>query len=77
MTTAERLKSLLDRVLTWPPEQQQRAAEALAVIEARRGEVYVPDDEEWAAIEEGLAQIDRGDIVTDAEMEAVWKRFGA
>jgi hypothetical protein len=76
MNTTERHKSLFDRVLTWPLEQQERAVEALALIEARRGEVYGPDDEEWAAINEGLVQIDSGDVVTDAEMEAVWKRFG-
>ena len=76
MTSADRLKLLFDRVLSWPPEEQELAAEALALIEARRGEVYVPDDDEWAAIGEGLADIDAGRIVSADEMAAVWKRFG-
>jgi predicted transcriptional regulator len=75
--TKDEIKSVLDRVLTWPPEEQEMAAEALLLMEARHGEVYHPDDEEWAAIEEGLAQAERGEFATDEEMEAVWKRFGA
>jgi predicted transcriptional regulator len=46
-------------------------------MEARRGEVYQPDDDEWEAIKEGLAQAERGEFATDEEMEAVWERFGA
>jgi predicted transcriptional regulator len=74
--TKDQIKSVLDRVLTWPQEEQELAAETLLLIEARRGEVYHPDDEEWAAIEEGLAQVERGEYATDEEMSAVWKRFG-
>ncbi|MBN9023684.1 MAG: hypothetical protein J0H08_16675 [Rhizobiales bacterium] len=77
MTSADRLKLIFDRVLSWPPEEQELAAEALALIEARRGEVYVPADDEWAAIKEGLADIAADRIASDDEMAAVWKRFGA
>ena len=75
--TKDQIKSVLDRVLTWPPEEQEMAAETLLLMEAQRGEFYHPDDEEWAAIEEGLAQAERGEFATDEEMSAVWKRFGA
>lgn len=77
MTNADRLRLIFDRVLSWPPEEQELAAEALTLIEARRGEVYVPDHDEWAAIEEGLADVEAGRIASDDEMAAVWKRFGA
>jgi len=76
MATTDRLKLLLDSVLTWPPDEQARAAEALAMIEARRGEVYEPTEDEWSAIEQGLAQIEGGDIASAGELEALWKRFG-
>ena len=34
------------------------------------------DDEARAAIREGLEQARRGEFVPDAEIEALWKRFG-
>jgi predicted transcriptional regulator len=34
------------------------------------------DDEERAAIEEGLEQARRGEFVPDDEMDAFWKRLG-
>jgi hypothetical protein len=75
--THEQMKTVLDRVLTWPKEQQEAAAEALLLIEARQGESYTPDEEEWAATRGGLAEAERGDFAASEEMEAVRKRFGA
>ena len=57
--TKDQVKQVLDRVLTWPPERQEDAAQMLLALEAREGEFYHPDDDEWAAIEEGLAQARR------------------
>jgi hypothetical protein len=34
------------------------------------------DDETRAAILEGIEQARRGDLVSDEEMQALWKRFG-
>jgi predicted transcriptional regulator len=45
-------------------------------IEARRKGVYVMDDEERAAVREGLQQARRGEFVSDDEMEAFWKKIG-
>jgi predicted transcriptional regulator len=61
--TQDEVKGILDRVLTWPQERQQDAAELLLALEAREGKFYHPDDEEWAAIEEGLAQAKCGEFV--------------
>jgi hypothetical protein len=61
--TQDQVKEILERVLTWPQERQQDAAELLLALEAREGEFYDPDDDEWAAIEEGLAQAKRGEFV--------------
>jgi hypothetical protein len=74
--TKEQIKAILDRVLSWPPERQQDAAEMLMVLEAQEGELYHPSDDEWAAIQEGLDQARRGEFASDEEMEALWKRFG-
>lgn len=75
--TKEEIKAVLERVMSWPPERQQEAAEMLLVLEAQEGEFYHPSDDEWAAIQEGLEQARRGEFATDEEMEALWKRFGA
>ena len=70
----DEIKAVLDRVLTWPEASQRDAAEMLLWLEAREGELYHPSDEEWAAIQEGLAQAERGEFVPDDEMEAFRKR---
>jgi len=69
MTKAQ-IKEVLSRVLTWPDERQQEAAELLTLLEAQEGELYHPSDEEWVAIQEGLDQARRGEFATDEEMEA-------
>lgn len=74
--TKEQIKAVIDRVLTWPPERQQDAAEMLLMLEAHEGEFYHPGDEEWAAIQEGLEQARRGEFVPDEEMQAFWKSHG-
>ena len=74
--TQDQVKEVLDRVLTWPPERQQDAAQLLLQLEAREGELYHPDDEEWAAIEEGLAQAKRGEFVSADEIAALLKLGG-
>jgi hypothetical protein len=70
----EQIKAVLDRVLTWPPARQQDAADMLLWLEAKEGELYHPADDEWTAIQEGLAQAQRGEFVPDDEMDAFWKR---
>jgi hypothetical protein len=61
--TEDQVKEVLDRVLTWPPERQEEAAQLLLYLEAHGGALYHPDDDELAAIEEGLAQAKRGEWV--------------
>jgi predicted transcriptional regulator len=70
----EQIKAVLDRVLTWPPARQQDAADMLLWLEAKEGELYHATAEEQVAIEEGLAQAERGEFVSDGEMDAFWKR---
>ena len=54
--TKDQVKEVLDRVLTWPPERQQDAAQLLIELEAQEGELYHPSEDEMAAIEEGFAK---------------------
>jgi len=70
----EQIKEVLDRVLTWSPARQQDAAEMLLWLEAKDGELYHPSDDEWSSIQEGLGQAERGEFVSDEEMDEFWKR---
>ena len=72
--TKEQIKAVLERVLTWPPDRQQDAADMLLLLEAQEGELYHPSDDEWVAIQEGVEQVRRGEVASAEEMEAFWKR---
>jgi len=72
--TREQIKSVLDRVLTWPQERQQDAADMLLMLEAQEGEFYHPSDDEWDAIQEGMEDVGRGEVSTREEIEQVFKR---
>jgi predicted transcriptional regulator len=61
---------------TWPQEDQEELADLAREIEARRTGVYEPTAEEEAAIREGLAELERGEWVTEEEMRGFWKRCG-
>jgi hypothetical protein len=69
--TNDQVKEILDRVLTWPREHREDAAQLLLALEAREGELYHPSDDEWAAIEEGLAQARRGEAASAGEIAAL------
>jgi len=77
MTTQERMKAIFDRVLTWPPERQEEAAEMLLLLEGQEGEVYQPSDDEWEAIQEGMQQAQRGDFVSDEDVAVLLQRLNA
>jgi len=40
----------------------------------RSEKLYHPDEDEWVAIQDGLAQAERGEFVPDDEMDAFRKR---
>lgn len=69
--TDEQVKEILNRVLTWPRERREDAAQLLLALEAREGEFYQPNDDEWAAIEEGLAQARRDEFASADEIAAL------
>jgi len=64
------VKTILERVASWPAEDQAELSEIAREIEARRTGVYRLSDDERAAI--GAAR--RGPLASDDEVEAFWKR---
>jgi hypothetical protein len=66
------VKSILERVASWPAEDQEELTELAREIEARRSGVYRLSDEERAAVDAAR----RGPLASDDEVEAFWKRRG-
>ena len=71
-----RLKDLLKRVEDWPEPDQEELVETAREIESRRTGVYVIDDREWSDIQQGIAEADRGEFVSDEDIAAADSRRG-
>jgi hypothetical protein len=69
--TRDQVKEILDRVLSWPPEDQERIARFVREVEQSRA-VDDLTDEEWKIIESRAA---RRDLATDEEVEQVFSRY--
>lgn len=70
--TKEQVKTILDRVLTWPRERQEELAEIVLEIEAEFGShVYQPTQEELQALDEA----EQSGVASDQEVEAAFRTF--
>ena len=71
----------VDRLITalrdWPSDDVAELLDVARVIEGPRKGVYEMSPEERSAVNEGLAEARRGDLLSDAQMDAVWARLGA
>jgi predicted transcriptional regulator len=74
--TKDQIIAVFERVRAWPEERQAYAAEILLAIEAQDERPLRVSDDEWEAIQEGNAQAERGEFVSDAEMAMFYKRHG-
>ena len=70
------LSDILERAESWPKEiQEQLIAFAKDLDSQYKNGVYILSPEEREAVEEGLAQFERGEFVTEEEMEKVFARY--
>jgi hypothetical protein len=66
-------KTLLERVQSWPEEDQEELAEVAREIESRRGGVYRLSDDERTAVRAGMDAARRGEFVSDQEMDEFYR----
>ncbi len=57
------------------PEDRQRFAAALLEQIASSSNIYGLSAEERELVEEGLAELDRGDVATEAQVRAVFDKY--
>ena len=70
--TKDQVKTVLDRVPSWPRERQQELAELALEIEAElAGGAYHATSDELQAIDEGLAE----DAASEEEVKAAFASF--
>jgi hypothetical protein len=76
--TKEQVKEILERVLTWPPERQEHAAQMLSEMEAQETSSYHLSDEQVKEVTRRRADFAKGNehYATDEEMAALWKKCG-
>jgi hypothetical protein len=74
------MTKLLERAIAelkkLPENEQDAAAELVLNLVARRDEPIELDDETRMAVKEGLAQIERGEALSQEEMDAFFRRLG-
>jgi hypothetical protein len=73
--TQDQDKEILDRVLTWPPERQQDAAEILMTIEAQDKSGYRLSDEQLAELRRRRAE-SNPKTLSLTEFDERLRRFG-
>jgi len=70
-----KLKDIIDRVETWPPEAQEELAQIALEIEAQIKEGYSLTSEDLEAIDRGLQDAAEGRFATDEQVEAVFAKY--
>ncbi len=73
----ELLKQAIARVRTFPAETQDDFARVLLRLAGEEERVYRLTSEEEADLAEADAEILRGDLATDAEVDAVFAKYRA
>ena len=73
---ATQLKNLLERVQAWPDAAQDELVAVANEIESElQARPYVATRDELQAIDAAIAAIDRGEVATEAEVEADFRKF--
>ena len=71
------LEQAVEKVKKLSKEHQELAAELLEQIAAAGDEIYHLSEEERRLVREGLAELDRGEFATEAEVRGVFDKYCA
>ncbi len=71
------LEQAIEKVKALSAERQEHAAELLEPIASGSDDVYQLSENERRLVREGLAELERGDIATEAEVRAVFDKYRA
>ena len=74
--TRERVKTILDRVLTWPPERQEDAAHMLELMEEQDTSDLALNPEQLAEIRRRRAETNPKTITLAEFNERLRRRYG-
>lgn len=66
-------EKLLERVKSWPEEDQEELAEIAREIESRRSGVYRLSDQERTAVRAGMDAARRDDFASEEEMNEFYR----
>lgn len=69
------LEQAIEKVKALPQERQEYAAEVLEKIASADDGVYPLSDEERRLVREGLAELDRGEVASEAAVRAVFDKY--
>ena len=70
-------KQLLERVASWPEEDIEKLEEAARQIGAWRNGEYHASEEEVRAIDEAIAELDRGEVASEAQVRTTYAKFSS
>ena len=73
--TREQIRTILDRVLTWPPEAQEEAVATLQSLEEELLGAHDLSPADREALERSAEDIRQGRYATDEDVERVFGRY--
>ena len=71
------LEQAIEKVKALSKERQEHAAELLELVASGGDEVHHLSEEERRLVREGLAELDRGEVASEAEVRAVFDKYRA
>lgn len=74
---SKRLQGALEAAKHWPLDRQEAAADVLEQMNRLESASYDLSEEERADIEEALEEVRKGKFASDAEVAALFARYGS
>lgn len=68
-------KQLFERVASWPSEDIEKLEQAAREIEAWRTGDYRATEDELRAIDEAIAEFERGEAASEVQVKAAFAKF--